>query len=265
MEAADAADPLVEVAPRPAQADMVAEARLVSAAASAEAIAEDIAAATEADTEAATEAVFAAAIAVDAGFLLAHAEGEPTVRLLGCLLTHAHHRALCSVFAPPGPANVDARLTDGSQDALVVSMRSLRLNPDGNDLPVRPDFGKAGLPIKLRTNFFPINVPKGPIYEYDVAIDPPVNNKRLKRRIFQLAEQFPALSHALCMIAASDLALRQVNKALNDHQVIYHRSKALLLLNQAIETLTQPLWPATVATIAVLASHEVSTLLDRVS
>ncbi|KAI0767246.1 Piwi-domain-containing protein [Fomes fomentarius] len=93
------------------------------------------------------------------------------------------------VFAPPGPANVDARLTDQSQDALVASMRSLRLKPDGNDLPVRPDFGTAGTQIKLRTNFFPINVPKGPIYEYDVTIDPPANNKRLKKRIFYLAEQ----------------------------------------------------------------------------
>lgn len=68
-------------------------------------------------------------------------------------------------------------------------MRSLRLKPDGNDLPVRPDFGKAGTQIKLRTNFFPINVPKGPIYEYNVDIDPPANNKRLKKRIFYLAEQ----------------------------------------------------------------------------
>jgi eukaryotic translation initiation factor 2C len=42
----------------------------------------------------------------------------------------------------------------------------------------------------LRTNFFPIRVPKGPLYEYDVNISPQVaSNRRVKRRIFQLAEK----------------------------------------------------------------------------
>ena len=40
------------------------------------------------------------------------------------------------------------------------------------DLPTRPDFGTAGKAIKLRTNFFPVRVPKGPLYEYDVTISP---------------------------------------------------------------------------------------------
>ncbi|TFK87299.1 hypothetical protein K466DRAFT_586504, partial [Polyporus arcularius HHB13444] len=91
------------------------------------------------------------------------------------------------VFAPDRPLNVDARLADGSQDALVASMRSLRMKD--NELPSRPDFGTAGQAIKLRTNFFPINVPKGPVHEYDITLDPAVQNRRLKRRIFQLAEQ----------------------------------------------------------------------------
>lgn len=45
-----------------------------------------------------------------------------------------------------------------------------------------------GTAIKLRTNFFPVKVPKGPLYEYDVKIAPDVSVKRVKRRIFQLAE-----------------------------------------------------------------------------
>ncbi|PSR75783.1 hypothetical protein PHLCEN_2v8900 [Hermanssonia centrifuga] len=57
------------------------------------------------------------------------------------------------------------------------------------DLPTRPDFGTVGQEIKLRTNFFPVKVPKGPLYEYDVNITPAVSVKRVKRRIFQLAEQ----------------------------------------------------------------------------
>jgi hypothetical protein len=47
-----------------------------------------------------------------------------------------------------------------------------------------------GKPIKLRTNFFPIRVPKGPLQEYDVNISPQAtSNRRVKRRIFQLAEK----------------------------------------------------------------------------
>ncbi|KAJ2919770.1 hypothetical protein MD484_g671, partial [Candolleomyces efflorescens] len=91
----------------------------------------------------------------------------------------------------PGPVSVDARLQDNSQDAVVASLKSLSIA--SNDLPVRPGFGTAGRPIKLRANFFPVKVPKGPIYEYDVAITPKAKElaRRIKRRIFQLAEATP--------------------------------------------------------------------------
>ncbi len=48
----------------------------------------------------------------------------------------------------------------------------------------------SGKSIKLRTNFFPIRVPKGPLYEYDISISPQqgIASRRIKRRIFQLAE-----------------------------------------------------------------------------
>ncbi|KAI0828161.1 Piwi domain-containing protein [Trametes gibbosa] len=85
------------------------------------------------------------------------------------------------------PADIDARTVDNSQDALVASLQSLRVRDD--DLPSRPGFGTIGRPVKLRTNFFPVTVPKGPVYEYDVSINPPADNKRLRRRIYHLAEQ----------------------------------------------------------------------------
>ncbi|KAI0743139.1 Piwi domain-containing protein [Daedaleopsis nitida] len=91
------------------------------------------------------------------------------------------------VFAPDVPGIVDARLTDGFQDALVVSMRSAR-RYNNSDLPSRPGFGTAGTAIKLRTNFFPISVPRIPIYEYGVAFDPPAKlSERVK--ILNLAGQ----------------------------------------------------------------------------
>ena len=88
---------------------------------------------------------------------------------------------------PNVPANVDARLTDNSQDALIAAFRSIRLHD--NDLPSRPGFGTRGVQIKLRCNFFPVRVPKGPLYEYEVTISPAVSIKRLKRKIFASAEK----------------------------------------------------------------------------
>lgn len=84
-------------------------------------------------------------------------------------------------------------MANNSEDTVVASLQSLTLND--NELPIRPGFGTVGTAIKLRTNFFPVKVPKGPLYEYDVAIAQSgptpreVTVRRLKRRIFQLAEQ----------------------------------------------------------------------------
>lgn len=82
-------------------------------------------------------------------------------------------------------------MTDGSDIALVAALQSLTLTPD--QAPSRPDFGQSGAPIKLRSNFFKITAPKKDLYEYDVAITPVEGtaNKRVKRRIFQLAEASP--------------------------------------------------------------------------
>jgi len=91
----------------------------------------------------------------------------------------------------PGQPPLDSRLTDNSEDALVASLKSLTLT--SNELPLRPGFGTVGRPIKLRANFFPVKVPKGPLFEYDVSISPVAGTaiRRVKRRIFQLAEQSP--------------------------------------------------------------------------
>ena len=94
-----------------------------------------------------------------------------------------------SVFAPEQPAALDGRLTDASQDVLVASLRSMSLRD--SDLPVRPDFGTRGTGILMRANFFPVRVPKGPLHEYDVTIAPPVTVRRMKRRIYELAETTP--------------------------------------------------------------------------
>ncbi|KAG7095760.1 hypothetical protein E1B28_006465 [Marasmius oreades] len=98
------------------------------------------------------------------------------------------------VFVPPGnpPAQLDARIKDDLDLDLVGKLNSLRISGSEN-LPLRPGHGKIGTPIKLRTNYFPVKVPKANFFEYDVAISPTrgTANRRVKRRIFQLAEQTP--------------------------------------------------------------------------
>ena len=52
--------------------------------------------------------------------------------------------------------------------------------------------------MTLRSNFFPVKVPTGPLCEYDVEISPKAGTtvKRVKRRIWQLAEQTPDWNEA---------------------------------------------------------------------
>ncbi|KAH8993572.1 argonaute-like protein [Lactarius hatsudake] len=91
------------------------------------------------------------------------------------------------IFAEGQPAVVDSRLANSAEDRLILSFKSLSLRQDA--MPPRPDYGTKGKQIKLRTNFFPVRVPKGPLYEYDVSCSPQAAaSRRVKRRIFQLAE-----------------------------------------------------------------------------
>ncbi|CAA7266206.1 unnamed protein product [Cyclocybe aegerita] len=131
-----------------------------------------------------------------------------------------------------GPANIDARLTDNTQDALVASLQTLKLKP--NEIPVRPGFGTEGRPIKLRANFFPVKVPKGPLHEYDVTISPTAGTaiRRVKRRIFQLAEQSPDWQAAgLVGVVAHDhssklIAARQLPQPLSIKVPFYDEDEA---------------------------------------
>ncbi|KAJ7291279.1 argonaute-like protein, partial [Mycena rebaudengoi] len=138
--------------------------------------------------------------------------GGQVIAFVSTLNTHYHFR----VFAVNVPANIDARLQDGSDTALVASLKSIRVSD--NELPLRPDFGTVGKPIKLRANFFPVRIPAGSLFEYDVAISPTAGtaSRRVKKRIFQLAEASPewarnglkgkvAHDHAAKLIASKKL------------------------------------------------------------
>jgi hypothetical protein len=80
-----------------------------------------------------------------------------------------------------------------------------------SDLPPRPDFGKLGTSFKLRTNFFPVKIPKRILYEYDIAIVPSTTVKRVRRRIFQIAEGTPDwVTHGLRGNVAHDHSAKAV-------------------------------------------------------
>ncbi|KAG1837574.1 ribonuclease H-like domain-containing protein [Suillus subalutaceus] len=74
-----------------------------------------------------------------------------------------------------GPASVDQRLA--TLDQLVTSFNKLTFNPER---PHRPGFGTLGYPITLRANFFPVKLPKGPIYDYHLEITPSTDIKRIR-------------------------------------------------------------------------------------
>ncbi|KAG1779924.1 Piwi domain-containing protein [Suillus placidus] len=83
-----------------------------------------------------------------------------------------------------GPASVDQRLA--TLDQLVSSFNKLTFNPER---PHRPGFGTLGRPITLRANFFPVKLPKGPLYDYHVEITPSTDIKRIRARLFELLVQ----------------------------------------------------------------------------
>ena len=146
-----------------------------------------------------------------------------SARRSGSLISHINQHGadhiIFSIFRPEGArgtAEIDSRLTDRTQEQLIDAFKSTNLSDD--ELPLRPGYGTLGRPVKLRSNFFPIRVPKGPLYEYEVEIDPsPGTSKRVKRRIFQLAEistewvqagmkGFVAHDHAAKLISAKKFA-----------------------------------------------------------
>ncbi|KAG8740062.1 hypothetical protein FRC10_004782 [Ceratobasidium sp. 414] len=89
-----------------------------------------------------------------------------------------------------GPATIDRRLTTHADDALVASFKKLNVGEkpsvEESDLPRRPDFGKAGQEIMLRTNYFPVEYGKATIYDYEISIEPETGIKRIMKRLLSL-------------------------------------------------------------------------------
>ncbi|KAF9467546.1 argonaute-like protein [Collybia nuda] len=103
-----------------------------------------------------------------------------------------------TIFSEDTPAQIPSRLTDVSHNDLLVPFKALKVSPGR---PLRPGYGTAGTAITLRSNFFPVWLPKGPIYDYTIEISPKVSKKESKLRLFQLLEQSPLCTPYLSHIA----------------------------------------------------------------
>jgi hypothetical protein len=86
-------------------------------------------------------------------------------------------------------------------------------------------------------------------------------NNAVQSEFYRLAEGSSMLAHALLMVSASHLAILEIeDAATRTRRAIDHKSKALQLLNEAIKGLPAENYMETLATIAVLASHEVGSI-----
>jgi eukaryotic translation initiation factor 2C len=94
------------------------------------------------------------------------------------------------------PPRVDPRLAS----APAAAAANLYAGPYNPRHPLRPGYGALGTEVILRANLFPVTIPKGPIFEYAVGIEPAIPNM-LKARLFQLLEQSVAFQPHVNYIA----------------------------------------------------------------
>ncbi|EIW78043.1 Piwi-domain-containing protein [Coniophora puteana RWD-64-598 SS2] len=87
------------------------------------------------------------------------------------------------IFQQDRPATEDQRLATTAQ--LEGTLKKL---PFRAERPYRPGFGTLGTRITLRSNFFPVKVPKGTIFDYSIKISPDPGGRKTRNRIFQLLE-----------------------------------------------------------------------------
>ncbi|KAJ3563363.1 hypothetical protein NP233_g8987 [Leucocoprinus birnbaumii] len=113
------------------------------------------------------------------------------------------------IYSPPGRATqIDGRLRDKTQDELIQAFKSVKI--DDTDFPLRPGYGESGRQVALRTNFFSVSIPKGPFYEYKVNITPAASVRRVRRRIFELAEDTAIWQTTLAGSVAHDHSAKLV-------------------------------------------------------
>ncbi|KAG7440908.1 argonaute-like protein [Guyanagaster necrorhizus] len=103
-----------------------------------------------------------------------------------------------NIYKENVPAQIPDCLTPENQDKLIGALRKVPPKPER---PTRPGFGTLGKPVVLRANFFVVKLPEGPLFEYEIKIEPATRLKERKDRIFWLLERRPEVRPQLGSIA----------------------------------------------------------------
>ena len=94
------------------------------------------------------------------------------------------------IFSPQGaPAVVEKDLVTRA-DTLVSQLLNDKAWEAG-DFPPRPGFGKNGMQTVVRANFFKVELPKKPMYQYDVDFSPNEKKGDKRQRLFELMQLAP--------------------------------------------------------------------------
>ena len=94
------------------------------------------------------------------------------------------------LFSPPGPPpTVNTDLIKKADD-LVAQLAKADAWQEG-EFPLRPGFGKNGVQTIVRSNFFKVELPKQPFYQYDVDFTPSEKKGEKRARLFELMQKAP--------------------------------------------------------------------------
>jgi eukaryotic translation initiation factor 2C len=135
-----------------------------------------------------------------------------------------------AIFAAGVPPRVDPRLAS----APAAAAANLAAGAYSPDHPLRPGYGTLGTEVILRANFFPVTIPKGPIFEYTVGIEPTMP-KELKGRLFQLLDHSvefkPYVDYIAHDCSARLVAAKKLPQPLNVRITFIEEGRAVALPN----------------------------------
>ena len=94
------------------------------------------------------------------------------------------------LFTPPGPPPTPNTDLIKKADDLVAQLAKADAWQEG-DFPPRPGFGKQGVQTIVRSNFFKVELPKKPFYQYDVDFTPSEKKGEKRSRLFELMQKAP--------------------------------------------------------------------------
>jgi len=87
------------------------------------------------------------------------------------------------LFLPAGGSQQPDAQLDAAADEFV---RALASTPHQGAFPDRPDFGRRGASTVVRANYFSVDLPTKPLYQYDVDFSPSGKTAGVRARLFEL-------------------------------------------------------------------------------